>query len=121
MADFACLDPVYVDDAAGAVNLGTNVQLMFCRWAREENECGYHKSRDGFCTTLGGVGVGAQSQRQGLGAGGTINNSPPTDTGIICQEEATVTFRTTATYPNASGCGSSGARAASSGGTLVHP
>jgi hypothetical protein len=37
MADFACLDPVYVDDAAGAVNLGTNVQLLFYRWARVSN------------------------------------------------------------------------------------
>jgi hypothetical protein len=37
MADFACLDPVYVEDAAGVVNLGTNFQLLLYRWARMAN------------------------------------------------------------------------------------
>ena len=32
IADFACLDPVYVDDCGGAVNLGTNLNLMFFRY-----------------------------------------------------------------------------------------
>jgi hypothetical protein len=32
MADFACLDPVYVDDALGALNLGANCQLLLFRW-----------------------------------------------------------------------------------------
>jgi hypothetical protein len=61
--------------------------------------------------------AGAQSQQQALGAGGTINNSPLTNTGIICQEEMTATFCNTATSPNTSGFGSSGAGAASSSGT----
>jgi hypothetical protein len=37
LANFACLDPVYVDDAGGAVNLGTNFQLLFYRWQRVSN------------------------------------------------------------------------------------
>jgi hypothetical protein len=32
LADFACLDPVYVNDAATALNLGTNCQLLLFRW-----------------------------------------------------------------------------------------
>lgn len=32
MADFACLDPVYVDGIAGIVNLGTNFAQCFFRW-----------------------------------------------------------------------------------------
>jgi hypothetical protein len=37
MADFACLDPVYVDDAVGAMNLGANCQLLLYRWVRMSN------------------------------------------------------------------------------------
>jgi hypothetical protein len=61
--------------------------------------------------------VAQSQQQQALGAGGTTNNSPLTDTGIICQEEMTATFCNTATSPNRSGFGSSGAGAASSSGT----
>ena len=61
--------------------------------------------------------VAAQSVQQPLGAGGATNNSPLTDTGIICQEEMTATFCNTPTGPNNSGYGSSGAGAASSSGT----
>jgi hypothetical protein len=32
LADFACLDPVYIDDAAAALNLGANCQLLLFRW-----------------------------------------------------------------------------------------
>jgi len=43
LADFACLDPIYVEDAAGVVNLGTNFQLLFYRWQRVAN---YGDQRD---------------------------------------------------------------------------
>jgi hypothetical protein len=59
--------------------------------------------------------AGAQSQQQALGAAGTINNSPLTDPGIICQEEMTATFCNTATSPNTSGFGSGSGAASSSG------
>jgi hypothetical protein len=41
IADFACLDPVYVDDMAGVLNLGTNFQMLFHRWSpRSDREGG---------------------------------------------------------------------------------
>jgi hypothetical protein len=70
-----------------------------------------------FALLLAASPVAAQSQQQTLGAGSTTNNSPLTNTGIICQEEMTATFCNTPTSPNASGYGSSGAGAASSSGT----
>lgn len=33
MADFGCLDPVYVDGVAGVLNLGANFAMLFYRWA----------------------------------------------------------------------------------------
>ena len=32
MADFACLDPVYVDGIAGLMNLGANFGTLYYRW-----------------------------------------------------------------------------------------
>ena len=32
MAEFACLDPVYVDGIAGLMNLGTNFSIQYFRW-----------------------------------------------------------------------------------------
>ena len=32
MADFACLDPVYVDGVAGLMNLGDNFAALYFRW-----------------------------------------------------------------------------------------
>lgn len=40
MADFACLDPVYVDDMAGVINLGTNFQMLFHRWSPQSDREG---------------------------------------------------------------------------------
>jgi hypothetical protein len=73
--------------------------------AREKKSGGHDKSRDSFCTTLGGVASRGATQQQALGAGGTTNNSLLTNTGIICQEEMTATFCNTPTSPNASGYG----------------
>jgi hypothetical protein len=32
IADFACLDPVYVDGMAGVLNLGANFASLYFRW-----------------------------------------------------------------------------------------
>lgn len=32
MADFACLEPIYVDGIAGVLNLGANFATLFFRW-----------------------------------------------------------------------------------------
>jgi hypothetical protein len=56
--------------------------------------------------------VAAQSVQQPLGAGGARNNSPLTDTDIICQEEMTATFCNTPTGPNNAGYGTVGGAAA---------
>jgi hypothetical protein len=52
--------------------------------------------------------VAAQSVQQPLGAGGQTNNSPLTDTGVICLEEMVATFCNVPTGPNHSGYGSTG-------------
>jgi hypothetical protein len=52
--------------------------------------------------------VAAQSVQQPLGAGGQTNNSPLTDTGVICVEEMVATFCNVPSSPNLSGYGSSG-------------
>ena len=51
-----------------------------------------------------------------LGAGGATNNSPLTDTGVICQEEMTATFCNVNTNPNNAGYGTNGGAAATSAG-----
>jgi hypothetical protein len=61
--------------------------------------------------------VAAQSaSHQPLGAGGATNNSPLTDTGVICQEEMTATFCNVNTNPNNAGYGTNGGAAATSAG-----
>jgi hypothetical protein len=71
-----------------------------------------------FALLLAASPVAAQSQQQQpLGAGGQTNNSPLTDTGVICLQEMVATFCNVPTGPNHSGFGSSGAGAASSSGT----
>jgi hypothetical protein len=39
-ADFACLDPIYVDGIAGVLNLGSNFSTLFFRWAPKQSEGG---------------------------------------------------------------------------------
>src|ERR1700752_4323675 len=53
--------------------------------------------------------------QQPLGAGGQTNNSPLTDTGVICLQEMVATFCNVASGPNNSGYGSSRASTSSSG------
>jgi hypothetical protein len=66
--------------------------------------------------------VAAQSaSHQPLGAGGATNNSPLTDTGVICQEEMTATFCNVNTNPNNAGYGTNGGAAATSGITTSSP
>jgi hypothetical protein len=55
--------------------------------------------------------------QQPLGAGGRTNNSPLTDTGVICLQETVATFCNVASSPNNSGYGSS--RAGVSAGSGV--
>jgi hypothetical protein len=33
IADFACLDPTYVEDLGGVLNLGTTFAMLFHRWS----------------------------------------------------------------------------------------
>jgi hypothetical protein len=40
IADFACLDPMYVDGIAGVLNLGSNFSTPFFRWAPRQSEGG---------------------------------------------------------------------------------
>jgi hypothetical protein len=37
-ADFACLDPIYVDDMVGVLNLGANFNMLFYRWVPRAND-----------------------------------------------------------------------------------
>jgi hypothetical protein len=62
--------------------------------------------------------VAAQTShiQQPLGAGGEVNNSPLTDTGVICQEEMVATFCNVASSPNTAGYGTYGGAAATSAG-----
>jgi hypothetical protein len=62
--------------------------------------------------------VAAQTSQvqQPLGTGGVTNNSPLTNTGVICQEEMVATFCNVASSPNHAGYGSNGGAAATSAG-----
>jgi len=40
LADFACIDPVYVDGIARILNLGTNFQILYFRWVPTQSEHG---------------------------------------------------------------------------------
>jgi hypothetical protein len=40
LADFACLDPIYVDGVAAILNLGPNFQMLFFRWVPTRSEHG---------------------------------------------------------------------------------
>jgi hypothetical protein len=62
--------------------------------------------------------VAAQTSQvqQPLGTGGVTNNSPLTDTGVICQQEMVATFCNVASSPNSAGYGSNGGAAATSAG-----
>ena len=60
--------------------------------------------------------VAAQSHvQQPLGAGGQTNNSPLTNTGVICLQEMVATFCNVASGPNNAGYGSSTASRSSTG------
>jgi hypothetical protein len=62
--------------------------------------------------------VAAQTSQiqQPLGTGGMTNNSPLTNTGVICQEEMVATFCNMASSPNHAGYGTNGGAAATSAG-----
>jgi hypothetical protein len=40
LADFACLDPIYVDGIARILNLGTNFQVLYFRWVPTQSKHG---------------------------------------------------------------------------------
>lgn len=40
MADFACLEPIYIDGAAGYMNLGANIVCFYYRWQVTKYENG---------------------------------------------------------------------------------
>jgi hypothetical protein len=62
--------------------------------------------------------VAAQTSQvqQPIGTGGVTNNSPLTNTGVICQQEMVATFCNVASSPNSAGYGSNGGPAATSAG-----
>jgi hypothetical protein len=40
LADYAAIDPIYIDGIAGVFNLGANFGTMFFRWAPTRSEGG---------------------------------------------------------------------------------
>ena len=65
--------------------------------------------------------VAAQTShiQQPLGTSGQTNNSPLTNTGVICQEEMAATFCNVASSPNAAGYGTHGGTAATGTGITM--
>jgi hypothetical protein len=74
-ADYAAIEPMYVDGVAGVFNLGTNFGTMFFRWTPVRSEGGPRRSR----ASRFDLNAATSSASNVTSGGGTVPRNVQTD------------------------------------------